>query len=187
MIKNLAVKRYGKALYELAVEEDSLDLFNQELTDIAELMDQHPDLEKVINHPRIPEKKKNELVKKILGDGISPMVVHFITLLIDKDRQYFLKDIIMYFQHLVKEAKGIMEVEVTTAYELDSDEEEALKDKMKKLTGKEIELEIEVDPGQIGGMRLRIGDKVIDGTIKRHLERLKDDLSQIQVSQLGVS
>ncbi|AZR73999.1 ATP synthase F1 subunit delta [Anoxybacter fermentans] len=187
MLKNAAVERYTKALFDLAVEENSLDQFNQELIEINRLLTDQPDLERLLNHPQIPDFEKRDLIKRILGSEFSPLILNFILLLIDKGRQTLLKDIIEYFQYLVKEARGIVEVQVYTAFELSSENESKLKQKLKELTGKEVELQVTVDPSLIGGIRLRIGDKVIDGSIKRHLERMREDLAQIQVSQLGVS
>lgn len=186
MLKSGAVERYARALFDLAVEENQLDQFNQELTEIHGLITGQEDLKKLLHHPRIPEADKKDLMKRILGDA-SPMIVNFIMLLIDKGRISLLKGIIEHFQDMVREAKGIIEVQVYTALELTAALEAKLAEKLKKLTEKEVELKVQVDPGLIGGMKLRIGDKVIDGSIQTHLERIKENLGQIQVSQLGVS
>ncbi len=187
MIKGGAVERYGKALFELAVEESQLDRFVAELKEIYKLLENHTDLVKLLNHPRIQEGDKKDLMKRILDNQVSPLILNFIMLLIDKGRESLLKDIIKFFQRLAKEARGILEVQVLTALELTSDNQAKLSAKLQEFTGKVVDLQVTVDPTLIGGLRLRIGDQVIDGSVQRHLERIKENLAQIQVSQVEVS
>lgn len=187
MMKDGAVERYARALFDLAVEEKQVDRFEQELNEIQQLLNSNADLEKLLYHPRVQENDKKDLMKKILGTQVSPLILNFIMLTIDKGRVDLLKGIITYFKHLTREAKGIVEVQVQAAFELTPENRTKLVAKLKQLTGREIDLKETVDPSLIGGMRMRIGDKVIDGSIQRHLERIKENLAQIQVSQLGVS
>ncbi len=187
MLENSAVERYGKALFELAVEENQLGLFGKELSGIYDILVNHSDLERLLNHPRIQEDDKKDLMNKILGSEVSPLILNFIMLIIDKGRESLLKEIIKYYQYLEREARGILEVEVFTAFELTSDNQQKLNTKLSKLTGKEVELKMMIDSTLVGGIKLKIGDQIIDGSIKRHLELIKENLANIQVSQLGVS
>lgn len=187
MLRNGAVERYARALFELAVEEGRINEFSQDLQGIHQILTDHSDLEKLLYHPRIRENEKKDLMKRLLGDKVSPLVLNFIMLTIDKGRETLLKSIIEYYEHLAKEAKGIVEVQVYTAFELTSANEAELTAKLQQMIGKSVELQVTVDRSLIGGMKLRIGDRVIDGTIQRHLERLQENLTKVQVSQLEVS
>lgn len=187
MLTNSAVERYASALFELAQEEEELDQFDNELNEIYKILRNNPELEKVLYHPRIQASDKKIIMKKILTKEFSPLIINFMMLIIDKGREILLKEIIRYFQNLALEARGIIQIQVYTAMELTSKIETKLAEKLQKLTQKEVELKITVDPSLIGGIKLRIGDKIIDGTILQHLERMRENLAQIQVSQLEVS
>ncbi len=187
MLKSSAVERYAKALFDLAVEEKQLESFGKELAGIYDILLNHPDLEKLLYHPRILEDDKKDMMKKILESVVSPLVLNFILLVIDKGRESILKEIIEHFQYLEREARNIMEVQVFTAFKLTSDNQKKLISKLGGLTNKVIELKETIDPSLIGGIKLRIGDQIIDGSIQRHMELIKENLANIQVSQLGVS
>lgn len=182
MLKTEAVERYGRALFDIAVEENQLDQFIEELVGVKELLETSAELEKFLYHPRIQESDKKEVMDKLLASKVSPFILNFIKITIDKDREPLIKDIIDYFQDLARAAKNILQVQVETAFPLTSEDHAALTAKLSKLTGKVIELMVEVKPALIGGMRIRIGDRIIDGTIKRHLERIKENLVTTQVS-----
>lgn len=187
MIKQGAVERYARALFDLAKEEKEVDQFGQELTEIFALLQANAELEKLLYHPQVQESDKKEMMKKILQGQVKPLILNFILLLIDKGRINLLKGIIGLYHHLAQEAKGIVEVQVETAFALSPENRTNLTSKLKQMTGKEIAMKEVVNPALIGGIRVRVGDKVIDGTIERHLERIKESLAQLQVSQLGVS
>jgi F-type H+-transporting ATPase subunit delta len=187
MLKSRAVERYAKALFDLAVEECQVDQFGQELTEIRTILADYPDLERLLYHPQVQGSDKKEMMSRIFAGQVSPMVLNFMLLIIDKGRIDLLKAMGEYYHQLAREAKGIIEVQVETAFELASEDRAKLAAKLKQMTGKEVEMKEMVNRTLIGGIRVRIGDKVIDGSIQRHLERMKETLAQVQVSQLGVS
>lgn len=187
MLKNQTAERYAQALFDLAVENKQLEGFSTELKAIVGLLEDYPDLEKIFYHPQIQENDKKQLIKRLLKSTVSPLLMNFLLLIIDKGRETLLREISLYFQYLARQARGIMEVQVYTPLELSSENEIKLIEKLGELTGKEIQLTIIEEPALIGGLKLRIGDKLIDGSIQRHLESIRENLSQIQVSQLEVS
>lgn len=187
MLKNKTTERYAKALFDLAVEKKQLESFSNELQEIIGLLADYPDLAKIFYHPQIQENDKKQLMRRLLKTTVSPLILNFLMLIIDKGREPFLKEIVLYFQRLAREARGILEVQVYTPLELSLENQTKLISKLGELTGNEVELKIYKDPALIGGLKLRIGDKIIDGSIQRHLESIKENLAQIQVSQLEVS
>lgn len=187
MIKQSAAERYARALFDLAKEEKAIDQFGQDLTEVFALLQANTELEKLLYHPRVQESDKKEMMTKILRGQVKPLILNFILLLIDKGRINLLKEMIELYHQMAQEAKGIVEVQVETAFTLSPENRMNLTAKLKQMTGKEIAMKEAVNPALIGGIRIRVGDKVIDGTIERHLERIKESLAQLQVSQLGVS
>lgn len=182
MLKTGAVERYARALFEVAVEENQLDRFIEELNAIKEILHANPELGKFLHDPRIQDTAKKDLIGRLLGTQVSPLIVNFVNITIDKDRATLLPAIIDYFQDLARNAKNIIKVRVETAFALDNVRRGKLIDRLEELTGKNIELEEHVIPALIGGMLIRIGDTIIDGTMKHHLERIRENLAQVQVS-----
>lgn len=187
MLKNGAIERYARALFDLAAEEKQVDRFGQELQEIQTVFASYPDLERLLYHPQIQDSDKKDMIQQIFDGQVSPLILNFMLLLVDKGRIDLFKGMVEYYQRLEREARGILEVRVETAFELTSDDRVKLAAKLKQMTGKEVEMKEIVNRELIGGMRVRIGDQVIDGSVQRHLERMKETLAKVQVSQLGVS
>lgn len=186
MIENEIARKYGQAIFELASETDQLEEVNKDLQLLRKIIIESSDFKNLLYHPRIELDKKKEVFLKIIEGEISELTAQFCQLLIDKRRITSLNAIARDFELRLKEFNKILEVELKAAVELPADLIEQLKQKLANILDYQIELNTEVDKDLIGGIRIKIGDKVIDGSIKSDLEELQKRLEQIPVSKLGV-
>lgn len=190
MLNGALARRYAQALFELAVEMAALDQIDRELRDVSELVAGNQELKYLLNHPNIEVEVKKDILGKILDSGASQLSRHFLYLLVDRRRQNLLRLIQREFSYLANEARNIVEAKVTSAIELKADQEERLKEFISKCTGKEVRLLTEVEPNLIGGAKLKIGDRVMDGSIATALEKMREKLrksSDKPQQEVGVS
>ncbi len=178
----LVSKTYGDALFEIAAESGRLDAFYEEAEGVAAVLDENAEIFKIMNHPKIVKEEKIQIIEKIFKGRISDEFVGLLRMIVDKGHFGELKSVLSYFVTEVKESKNIGTAYVTTAVKLS----EAQKDQvMKKLiqTTKYVEFEMhyDVDAALIGGMVIRIKDRVVDSSIRTKIYDLSRELSKIQL------
>ncbi|MFA9377763.1 MAG: ATP synthase F1 subunit delta [Lachnotalea sp.] len=177
----LISKTYGDALFELALEENKVDLLVDETRAVLTILKENVDLHKLMNHPKIAKVEKINIMEDIFKGNISDELTGFIKIIITKDRYGEIDTIFEYFIATVKEYKNIGTAFVTTAVELKEEQKDALIAKLLKITKYEqIDMEYCVDQVLIGGMIIRIGDRVIDSSIKTKIYEMSKSLSKIQ-------
>lgn len=186
MIENEIARKYGQAIFELASEQDQLDQVARDIENLRELIKENDDFKNLLYHPRIDSKIKKRTFIKIVGDEINELTRDFCQLLIDKRRIRFFVSIARDFELRTKEFKEILEVELVSAVELPEELQESIVARLEKIFAYQIELTARVDEDLIGGLQIKVGDKVIDGSIRNELEQLKKRLENIPVSKLGV-
>ncbi len=187
MISGAAARRYAKALHAIAVENDILESMENELQFLAKILKQEKKFREVFYHPYILESEKKELIEKVFADKLSLYIMNFISFIIDKGREREVIVIVDEYTNLANETRNIVRADVTTAVPITDVEVSQIKANLEKKTGKDIRVSTKVDPAIMGGVVIRLGDKVMDGSIARHLERLQAGLKEIQVSEIGVS
>lgn len=179
----LAAKTYGDALFELAVEEGRLDVFLEEVQAIADIFKQNADLNKLMNHPKIAKEEKTEIMENILKGSVCDDLVGFLKIIITKGRFHEVSEIFSYFLGRVKEYKKIGIAYVSTAAELKDAQKKEVEEKLLQTTHyNKMEIYFSVDTSLIGGMVIRIGDRVVDSSIKSRLNDLTRDLMKIQLA-----
>lgn len=186
MIQNEIAKKYSKALFSLAEEKDKFVKFKNDLSLIKKAFTEHKEFKNVLFHPRIKIEEKKRIFDRIFEEEISQEIYNFIQLLIDKRRIFYIKAIINQFTDLVNDREKILEIEVVSAIELEKDMKNSLKEKLEKEMNYEVVLNNTVDPEILGGLVLKIGDKIIDGSIQHELNTLSEKIEKIPVSKLGV-
>lgn len=178
----LVSKTYGEALFELALEEKKLDTFLEEVTAVLDALQKNPEFFKLMNHPRISGKEKIKVVEDCFKGRISEEITGFMTLIISKERTPELPAILEYFIHRVKEEKGIGSAYVATAVPLSEIQKQQVEEKLLATTPyRQMEMYFSVDKGLIGGMVIRIKDRVVDSSIKTRLNELQKQLYRIQL------
>lgn len=179
----LVSKTYGEALFELAVEQNALEQILEEESYVKEVFAENEDLVTMLNHPKIGKEEKIQVVENIFKGKLSDTMVGFLVIVVTKERYDELPHIFQYFEDKVKEYKNIGVVNVTTAVELTEVQKEQLNKRLLEVTTfKQLEFNYIVNPNIIGGMVLRIGDRIVDSSIRTEIDHMAKNLSKIQLS-----
>ena len=173
---------YGEALFELAVEEGKEEEFLNEIIQLRTLLSENPDFGKLMNHPKILKENKLEVLREVFEGRISKELLGFLHLIVSKDRYDEIDHILDYFIEEVKKLKGIGIAYVTTAMDLSEAKKKEVEEKLLATTSfKEMEMHYQVDEDLIGGMVIRIGDRVVDSSVKNKLFELQRKLLKTQL------
>lgn len=179
----LISKTYGEALFELAVEEKKIDAFVEEIEMIQEVLAQNTQFDELMAHPKITKEEKTALVQTVFKERISDELTGFFKLIVEKDRYRDKDEILSFFLDKVKELKGIGVAYVTTASALRTEQRQQVEQRLLATTQyKEMEMHYAEDSTLIGGMRIRIGDRVVDSSISTKLSDLQRQLLKIQLA-----
>ncbi|HAE42668.1 MAG TPA: hypothetical protein DCG34_07085 [Clostridiales bacterium] len=177
----LVAKVYSQALFEVGLEKKSLDLYLKELKAVTTACTEYPDFYEILKSPKIKTDEKKRVVHEVFGDNHSEEINNFIKIILDKRRIKDLFSIAKEFEALIYEHKGIVKAIAYTTKPLATEEHEALKEKLQFMTKKEIELINQIDENLLGGVMIKLGDRVIDGTLRGKLNRLQNSLKEIIV------
>lgn len=178
----LVSKTYGDALFELALEESKVDTLVEETQAVLAILEENVDLHKLMNHPKIKKVDKINIMENIFKGKISDDLTGFIKIIVTKDRYGEITNIFRYFIARVKEYKNIGTAYVTAAVEIKEAQKVELIAKLLKITKYEqIDMVYSIDNTLIGGMVIRIGDRVIDSSIKTKIYEMSKNLLKIQL------
>ncbi|SRR6056297_712158 len=172
-----AARRYAKALLQSAIEQDILDDVEKDMRFILNTVEDSRKLTVFLKSPIIKKEDKQQVLSKIFDDHISSETKSLLRLLSEKNRENLLEDICKGFIELFNEHKGIIQVAVTTAHELNDSQRKELHDALVSSTGKKVEMEVSVDTEIMGGVIVRIDDTVIDGSVKHKIRKLKNQFA----------
>ncbi len=186
-MRNEVASKYSRALFRLGKDHDNLLELKDNLAEFWQLVEENEDLNQVIFHQRIMPKDKKNILEKIFAEEMHEDILHFLFILIDKRREFFLESIIQEFNTLVDDAERILHVKVTSAVELNDSALDKLKEKLDSLLDYNIQIKNNVDEEIIAGIVLKIEDYIIDGSLRFELNSLKQKLKSIPVSKLGVN
>jgi F-type H+-transporting ATPase subunit delta len=167
-------KRYAQAVFQIAIENNNLEIWQQNLTAIAELMSQ-TDFASLLDNPKVPFIIKAEIARNTLGE-IDPLALNFAFLLISKNKSSQADQIKDEFHNLVNEYQGIKYTEITTAISVDERDKEKLKQRLETIIGSKISIRYSVDPTILGGIIARFNGSLLDGSVRNNLEMLRKSL-----------
>lgn len=178
----LVSKVYGDALLSVAADRDCLDALFEEVKALDRIFLENKELSQLLDHPQIVKEEKLKIVSDVFSGKVSDEMMGFLTTVVEKGRQSDLPAIFRYFIEQVKEEKRIGTAYVTSAVTLTEKQKEQVREQLLTTTSYvEFEMEYRVDPSLIGGMVIRIGDRVVDSSIKTRLYDLKRQLLDVQL------
>jgi len=172
---------YSQALIEIAREKNRLDEYFNQLKYVKENLFTFKRLSHIILTPNVSTQTKKGIIKDLFSDKISSDVLHFIYLIIDKNRELYLKQTVDRYMEKVYELKDIIQAEVVMSIIPPMDFAEIIREKISESTGKNVELTLGRNPKLIGGFQIIIKDRIIDYSIRGQLERIKQELREIAV------
>jgi F-type H+-transporting ATPase subunit delta len=171
----VAAKRYAQAVFDIAREKGEFDRWVEDLQAIVDLV-ALPGVLDVLASSRVPSEVKVRVLRSGLAD-VSPLASNLAHLLVDKGRIGLTEQVRDEYLRLLDEHRGVAKAVVITAVPLSDDEGRAVVQRLKELTGKEIVLETRVEPGILGGLVARVGDRLIDGSTRTRLLELRSRLA----------
>ena len=178
----LVSKTYGDALFAVALEENRMDEFFEAVKVVADILRTNEDFGKLMNHPKIMKEDKVKIVEETFAARIPKELVGLMAIMVEKGRANEILSAFEYFVSLVKEEKKIGKADVTTAVSLNDKQKAKVEQKLLDTTKYEtFEMNYSVDESLIGGMVIRIGDRVVDSSIKTKLYDLTRELRSVQV------
>ena len=179
-MKNLAIaRRYAKALLLIGKEDGQTDTYRKELGAFANLIEQEKSLQQVLVNPLYNADGRKKVLTSVMDNlNLSRAMTTFLLFLFDKGRIGFLGNINDFFQKFADELKGVARASLVSATELSSETVDKIRSALSKRTGKDIILEVEQDPDLIGGIVTRIGDLVLDGSVRTQLLNMRESLKR---------
>jgi F-type H+-transporting ATPase subunit delta len=174
--RDTAARRYAEAAFQVAVRDDAVERWRSDL-DTAAAVTADPGVGRALANPAVPFETRLAAVRGALGKTVTPGAMNLIGLLIRRGRIEQLPRVSAEFQRLDNARQGITIATATSAAPLTSDEVRALTGRLEGMTGGRIELDLQVDPSLLGGLVVRVGDRLIDGSVRGRLERLRNQLA----------
>lgn len=179
-MKNLAIaRRYGKALFLIGKEDGQAEHYRKELDGLARLMAREQQLADIISNPLFNAGERKQVLEKVIEKlDLSKVMAAFLLLLFEKGRIGFIGSINDFYQMLADEIQGVARASLVSASELTVETIEKIRSALSRKTGREVVLTVEQDPGLIGGILTRIGDLVLDGSVKTQLLNMRESLKR---------
>ncbi|MEM6646351.1 MAG: ATP synthase F1 subunit delta [Bacteroidota bacterium] len=178
-MSNLIVaERYARALYGEAEKTGMITAADGDVALIRDSLDASPELVRFFESPVIPREKKESVVDALFAERLQPLTLRFLKLLIEKRREDAFPAVVRAYRALRDKQEGIIEIKARSAKPLTAEEEAELKAALAKLTGQTVRLNTTIDASLIGGVVVRVGDTVYDGSVRHQLEGLREKLGQ---------
>jgi F-type H+-transporting ATPase subunit delta len=174
-LQEQAARHYARAAFQLAIQEDRLESWLQDISTAASAL-ADPGVHALLISPAISEDRKLAAARRAL-DGAEPMLLNLVLLLIRRRRIALLPEVAAEFERLANEHRGIVLAEMTTAVPLDAKLHQSVVERLSRMLGKKVRLQARVDQSIIAGLVLRVGDTVLDGSVAGRLSSLRRDLT----------
>ncbi len=176
MASDPLVRGYAEALFQMARAEESLDRVEEELTRLKTVLESNAEIKEFLSHLQISSEGKKSAVSQIFGDKVSPLTLHWLHLVIDQGRQRRLLGMIETFFMLAQESREKVTAEVITAMPLSEDLLQRLEKELSRASKKRVFLKPMVDESILGGVIVKMENKIIDGSVKHRLEEIKQEM-----------
>lgn len=172
------LRRYAHALYQKAEQQDCIQAVDEDVDLLQQSLRETREFARLVESPAIPQDKKRDVFRALLDERVHPLTLRFLELLVEKDREMLLPELLDTYRALRDEQQGIVEVHASVPAPLDDAERNKLVQRLQTMTGKDIRLEVREIPDLIGGLVIRIGDRVYDGSVRQKLDNLRDSWSR---------
>jgi F-type H+-transporting ATPase subunit delta len=175
---SVAANRYARALIDVLYPEKA-EAGHQQLEQFLSLLNSQPDARRFLENPTTAGERRKRMLTEISNAlKMDQKVANFIGILVDRDRLPILEEIVVTYQKFLDEKLGIVRARVTSAQSLDPGQQKDLAARLEKATGKQIRMEVAVDPSLIGGLVAQVGSTIYDGSVRQRLQTFKDRLAE---------
>jgi F-type H+-transporting ATPase subunit delta len=175
-VSQAVARVYAQALSDLGEDEGSLPRIADDLHALRTLFESDANFREFFGSPRLDPPAKKRVLNELLGERISRPAMGLLHVLIDKRREMLLDNIAGEFDRYRDLREGRLHVHITAARPVAEDQLGDIRERLEKATGKQVLAHVRIDPRVLGGLRIKLGDKVIDGTISRRLQQLRHAL-----------
>jgi F-type H+-transporting ATPase subunit delta len=176
MTQDELITGYAEALFKVVQAEGELDRVEDELFRFGKLLETNHELKQALSDQSIDKIQRVKVLDELLSDKVSPHTLGLLAFVVEQGRARQLPQILKGLSDLAAEARNSVVAEVRSAIPLDAKQRKELAAALSKATGKKVEVKVLVDPSVIGGLVAKVGDTVIDGTVRRRLEQLKEQV-----------
>jgi F-type H+-transporting ATPase subunit delta len=171
--------RYATALFELALEQRSVDAVKADLDRFAAMVEDNAELARLVRSPVFTADEQARALTAVLSNaGIGGLAAKFLLLVASNRRLFAVRQILRDFRLLVAQHKGEVTAEVTVAEKLDDKHLDGLKSALKNVTGKDVDLDVKIDPSIIGGLIVKLGSRMVDTSLKTKLNAIKHAMKE---------
>ena len=180
MSKNKGViKKYAQGLYKVALKEKNVIPISVRLHSIMNILKSVPELNQLFITRRVQIEDKMVMLKNILGDKISGIVMDLMILLMENGHMILFGKVVKRFEYLKDKDSEIIKVQITSVSKLSDDEVQRISLNIENKIQKKVEVTMETDTSIVGGIKLRVGNTLIDGSVSNHLQKIRDTLIQV--------
>lgn len=181
MLDSRVAKRYAVALFSLAVERNLMEQVEADLQTVSKTLNEFPDMRRILQSPVVDKEAKKAQVRQVFGASVTPIVLNFLQLLLDRHRENQLEAIRQEYERQADEKRGRVKGHLETAVPVAEAEVAAVEKQLGAAIGKTVQLTASVNPELLAGVRVRMGDRVYDASVRGQLERFRESLRRQQV------
>jgi F-type H+-transporting ATPase subunit delta len=173
-----AARRYAEAAFQIGVADGTLTSWERDMATIGSTMS-HPELRRLLQHPAIPFEQKERVLRRVMGRAVAAPAINLVLLMARRGRPGAIEPMIAHFAELLRRHRGVALAQVRTALPLDDGQRAEVMARLRSLTGEAVQMEETIDPDLIGGIAVRIGDRLYDASVRSRLERLRARLTAV--------
>jgi F-type H+-transporting ATPase subunit delta len=176
MATDAVVRGYAEALFSVVRAEGDLDRVEDELFRFGKMLESNYELKQALSDKSMDREQRGKILDELLADKVSPHTLNLLTFIVGQGRARQMPQILEEVAALAAEARKSVVADVRSAVPLDEKQRKDLAAALSKATGKKVEVKVLIDPSVVGGIVAKVGDTVIDGTVRRRLEQLREQV-----------
>ena len=173
------IKKYTQALFKVAVKENDINQISDRLHNIRSILKSVPELNQLLITRRVQVQDKINMLKNILGDNISNIEMDLMVLLMENGHMMLLGEVVKRFDYLKDKDSEIIKVQIISSSKLSDDEVQRISLNIENKIQKKVDVTMETDTSIVGGIKLRVGNTLIDGSVSNRLQKMRDTLIQV--------